>query len=55
MGDHNDREHLSSRPIEKHTTAAWANKEKLKEVSNVTIPNENEVENAKEWVDTNQK
>lgn len=43
------------RPIEQHTTAAWANIEKLKEISNVTIPSELEVYNAKEWVDSNQK
>lgn len=44
-----------SRPVEQHTTAAWANIEKTKEVSNVTIPSEVEVGNAKEYVDTNEK
>jgi len=44
-----------SRPVEQHTTAAWANIEKTKEVSNVTIPSEVEVGNAKGWVDSNQK
>jgi len=43
------------KPIEQHTTAAWANAETLKELSNVAIPNELEVGNAKDWVDTNQK
>lgn len=43
------------RPTEQHTTAAWANIEKVKELSNVTIPSVLQVENAKEWVDSNQK
>ena len=56
MSDQNDdKESLVLRPIEQHTTAAWANIEKLKEISNVTIPSELEVGNAKEWVDVNQK
>jgi hypothetical protein len=42
-------------PIENHETAAWANIEKMKPVSNVTIPNEIQVRNAKEYVDTNEK
>ena len=55
MSNLNDKERLKARPIEKHTTAAWANIEKTKEISNVAIPSESEVENAKEWVDRNQK
>lgn len=55
MCDINDKKHLKLRPIEQHTTAAWANIEKTKEISNVSIPSEIEVGNAKEWVDTNQK
>lgn len=55
MSDQNANERLILRPIEQHTTAAWANIEKLKEVSNVSIPSELEVWNAKEWVDSNQK
>jgi hypothetical protein len=42
-------------PIEKHETASWANIEKIKPVSNVTIPSEVETINAKDWVDVNQK
>lgn len=42
-------------PIENHETAAWANIETLKEGSRVFIPNETEVRNAKEWVDSNEK
>ncbi|MGI6120030.1 MAG: CDIF630_02480 family spore surface protein [Desulfosporosinus sp.] len=54
MNNQNNQE-SKLRPIEQHTTAAWANIEKLKDVSNVTIPSEIEVYNAKEWVDSNQK
>ncbi len=42
-------------PIEKHDSAPWANIEKTKPVSNVAIPSEEEVNNAKQWVDMNQK
>jgi hypothetical protein len=42
-------------PIEKHETAAWANIEETKPVSNVTIPSESETRNAKDWVDSNEK
>jgi len=55
MNDQNTKESIKQRPIEQHTTAAWANTENLKEISNVAIPNEIEVGNAKDWVDTNQK
>ncbi|ACB84671.1 CDIF630_02480 family spore surface protein [Natranaerobius thermophilus] len=43
------------KPVEKHDTAAWANIKKLKGISQVSLPDEYEVENAKEWVDNNQK
>lgn len=55
MSDQNTKKRFMLRPIEQHTTAAWANTEKIKEISNVSIPSEIEVGNAKEWVDTNQK
>lgn len=42
-------------PIEKHDTAAWANEDKSKAVSKVSIPSEMDVRNAKEYVDTNEK
>ncbi|MTI65196.1 MAG: DUF3787 domain-containing protein [Firmicutes bacterium] len=45
----------NNQPIENHKTAAWANIQKQKNESNVAIPSEMEVENAKEWVDKNQK
>ncbi|ADH61704.1 conserved hypothetical protein [Thermoanaerobacter mathranii subsp. mathranii str. A3] len=46
---------LKKLPIENHKTASWANIQKLKDESNVPIPSENEVINAKEWVEENQK
>lgn len=55
MDDKNSKERLKLRPIEQHMTAAWANIEELKEVSNVSIPSDLQVGNAKEWVDSNQK
>ena len=42
-------------PIERHNTAAWANIAETKPVSNVGIPNEIQVRDAKEYVDTNEK
>jgi len=42
-------------PIEKHDTAAWANMNEAKPLSKVNIPDEIEVINAKEYVDSNQK
>ncbi len=42
-------------PIENHKTAAWANIEDLKPISKVPLPSKIEVDNAKEWVDTNRK
>lgn len=49
------REHCTARPVGKHATAACANIEKTKPGSNVPIPSEIEVENAKEWVESNEK
>ena len=42
-------------PVEKHDTAAWANIEKKKSHSQVTVPSEFQVINAKEYVDENEK
>ena len=47
--------HNPKDPIEKHDTAAWADIEDLKPISRVTVPSKEQVENAKDWVDTNQK
>ena len=44
-----------STSIENHETAAWANIKKVKKDSRVPLPSVFEVENAKEWVDKNQK
>ncbi len=42
-------------PIEKHETAAWADIESQKDISNVSIPSNKSVRDAKDWVDSNQK
>ncbi|OPJ57897.1 CDIF630_02480 family spore surface protein [Clostridium oryzae] len=42
-------------PIERHITASWANIAETKPVSNVTIPSNTEIRNAKDWVDANEK
>ena len=42
-------------PIEKHDTAAWSSISRKKPVSKVNIPDETQVRNAKEYVNTNQK
>lgn len=49
------KEKFVAMPIEKHDAAAWANMEGAQPVSNVNIPSEIQVRNAKEYVDTNQK
>jgi hypothetical protein len=41
--------------IESHETAAWANISETKPVSGVTIPSKDEVRNAKDYVDANEK
>lgn len=55
MAENKSKEKFMARPIENHTTAAWANIEEVKQVSNVPIPSEEEVIAAKEWVELNQK
>ncbi len=42
-------------PIENHETAAWANIKKTKPVSNVPIGDIVDIDNAKNWVEENQK
>lgn len=42
-------------PVEKHDTAAWVNIEDSKFQSEVTMPDEIQIRNAKEYVDTNEK
>lgn len=55
MAKNSFKEKNMSRTIENHQTAAWANIGTLKPVSRVPVPDEIEVKNAKEYVDTNQK
>lgn len=55
MAENRYKEKNMAMPIENHATAAWANIEKTKPVSRVAIPNDNEVRNAKDYVDANQK
>lgn len=43
------------KPIERHDTAAWINHIDTKPLSNVAVPTEIDVRNAKEYVDTNEK
>jgi hypothetical protein len=42
-------------PVENHATAAWADRDNLKDVSRVNLPDEMLVMDAKEYVDENQK
>jgi len=49
------RERIIRIPVEHHVTAAWANIEKHEPVSRIPIPSEFAVEEAKDWVDSNQK
>lgn len=55
MAENTFKEKHVGKPIEKHDTAAWANIESVKQASQVTIPSEIQVRNAKEHVDTNEK
>jgi len=55
MGNNKNKEKCMQRPIESNNSAAWANKEDEKRVSNVNIPDITQVKNAKEYVDSNQK
>lgn len=55
MAESKFKEKYMAQPIEKHDTAAWANIERTKSLSDVTQPDEFQIINAKEYVDTNQK
>ncbi len=48
-------ENVLNMVIENHKTASWANIETMKQQSNVPIPSVDEVLNAKEYVEVNQK
>jgi hypothetical protein len=53
--DHETMQERKRVAIESNQTAAWANSENVEPNSNVNIPNIDEVRNAKDWVDSNQK
>ncbi|HAA26308.1 MAG TPA: DUF3787 domain-containing protein [Ruminiclostridium sp.] len=55
MADNRTKPTNLQKPIERHNTASWADMRKTKRVSNVLIPTESGVINAKEYVDQNQK
>jgi hypothetical protein len=54
MADKKKR-NIRSMPVEKHDTAAWANIESKKSHSEVSVPSEFQVINAKLHVEENQK
>lgn len=54
MPENRSKEKFMANPIERHDTAAWrVHTESVKDESNVHIPSEEAVIEAKEWVDTN--
>ncbi len=55
MAEKRSKDTFMAKPIEQHDTAAWANIEKTKRISKVTMPSELQVGNAKEHVDSNEK
>ena len=55
MAHNRYKEKHMSIPVENNATAAWANFNEIKPVSKVNIPDEIQIRNAKEYVDTNQK
>ena len=53
--DNKKKDRFNALPIENHETAAWIESTKdVKPKSQVVIPHEQDVEFAKEWVDSNQ-
>ncbi|NLL47580.1 MAG: DUF3787 domain-containing protein [Firmicutes bacterium] len=46
---------IRDRPIEEHSTAAWANVEREKPNSKVPVPSTEDMELAREWVNHNRK
>lgn len=55
MAENKYKEKNMAKPVENHLTAAWANQSAFKAVSRVNLPDEEQVINAKNYVDTNQK
>ena len=55
MDENKFKQYNTETPIEKNDTAAWADIESTIPVSEVPLPSEAQVKNAKDYVDTNQK
>lgn len=55
MAKNKHKDKHMDKPIENHDTAAWANRDQLKPVSLVSMPDVEQVTNAKDYVDQNQK
>lgn len=55
MAKNKYKEKHMAQPIESHETAAWANQARFKAVSRVNIPDIDQVENARDYVNENQK
>ena len=55
MAKNKNKEKNMAQPIENHSTAAWANQSQFKAVSKVNIPDEQQIENARDYVNENQK
>ena len=55
MAKNKTKDKNMKKQIENQDTAAWANRSQLKPVSQVSIPDPEQVLNAKEYVDENQK
>ncbi|AJQ27496.1 CDIF630_02480 family spore surface protein [Pelosinus fermentans] len=54
MSENRSKEKFQANPIERHETAAWRGHiEKMKPESNVPVPSEESVAEAREWVNTN--
>ena len=55
MTSRKSKDHSLAFPIENHKTAAWiANWKNVEPESQIVTPSETDVQNAKDWVDTNQ-
>ena len=55
MAENKTKEQFMAAPIERHETAAWDNVFEVKPVSRVIIPGLEDVRDAKDYVDANQK
>lgn len=55
MAENHYKEFHMRTPVENHATAAWADMARLKDVSRVSIPDEMQVMDAKDYVDENHK